>query len=63
MENITKKCKRCNFEYDLDTFSKNDKVLKTCLNCRVAGNTHKKLIYLNTQNNPIIVGDVMKFLV
>ena len=53
--NITKKCRRCNFEYDLDTFLKNNKVLKTCLNRRVAGNMYKKLIYVNTKNNLIIV--------
>ena len=56
---ITKKCRRCNFEYDLDTFVKNNKVLKTCFNCRVAENTYKKLIYATTENNLIIVDLVM----
>ena len=61
MNNITKKCKRCNFEYDLDTFLKNNKLLKTCLNCRVAGNTYKKLIYVFTINKVTIVGNAMSY--
>ena len=61
MNNITKKCRRCNFEYEIESFLKNNKLLKTCLNCRVAGNTYKKLIYANTINNLIIVGLVMNY--
>ena len=61
MNNITKKCRRCNFEYEIESFLKNNKLLKTCLNCRNAGNTYKKLIYANTINNLIIVGLVMNY--
>ena len=60
MDTITKVCNNCNFEYELESFLKNDKLLKTCLNCRVAGNTYKKPIYANTINNLIIAVLVMK---
>lgn len=52
MNNITKKCRRCNFEYEIESFLKNNKLLKTCLNCRVAGNMYKKTHLCEHEKQP-----------
>ena len=42
MDLVTKVCSKCNFEYDIKSFLKNDKLFKMCLNCRDILNTYKK---------------------
>ena len=52
MELVTKLCKRCNKSYEIDAFLKNNKLLKTCMNCRLALNTYKKTHLCEHEKQP-----------
>jgi len=52
MELVTKLCKRCNKSYEIDAFLKNNKLLKTCLNCRLSGNLYKKTHLCEHEKQP-----------